>query len=234
MAISEQVLHPGVVEAIKAPLPFGIPDTPDNRAALAAALAEPAPVALPVAMPAPEIAPVLSLEPTPPLVAAAPTPAPVIATVDEAIEARMEAARLEPAPAPVAAAAPTPPVTDAATPAGTATDAVVEACTAAASTTWNWTKCAGRVLNGLRTLLFFGVMGGTAILAKLEAFDLSGLVSRVSGKQIAAEDIMLFMSAAGIVLRFVTNTPVFERWRKAAQGDKQEDASTGLDDGDVG
>lgn len=167
----------------------------------------------------------------PVVVVPAPEPPETPKTIDEAIEARMDEARATPAPAPVVVLAPA--VPDTTPDEQTTTGAVVDACTSAASTTWNWAKCAGRVLNGMRTLLFFGVTGGLALLAKVQDFDLSGIVSRVSGKQIAAEDVMLFMSTAGVVLRFVTSTPVFERWRKSAQGAKQDDASTGVDDGDT-
>jgi hypothetical protein len=88
----------------------------------------------------------------------------------------------------------------------------------AGSCGWRAAKAALAALNSLRTLLFFGVSGALLLLAKFTDTNVATFISKALGGEISPEDLMLFMSVAGVVLRFITTTPVFERWRKSAKG----------------
>lgn len=178
MTISDQILHPGGVEMMKAPLPAGLSDTPETRQALQLLVSAPSPVVS---------------EPATPSV-------PATVVVEE--------------------------------PAQTTTGAVIDTCTDAASSAWDLTKCAGRLLNGVRTLLFFAVTGALAFGAKLGDVDISGFISRLTGANVDSSDIVVFMSLSGIVLRWLTTTEVFARWKTAAKGAIQSDSSSNVDDPD--
>ena len=94
------------------------------------------------------------------------------------------------------------------------------------STTWDYAACASlvaaravsvfwRVLNGFKTIFFFGLTG---ILTMLEAFagvDVSGFVVRLlpAGWNLSMSDVVVLISIAGILLRLVSNGPAFSRWR---------------------
>jgi hypothetical protein len=120
-----------------------------------------------------------------------------IAELTAKVQAVLEAKATEAAAAPV--------VTEVAKP-----WAIVRAWTA----TWNFAKA----LKGIRTLLFFTVTGGLGLLDAFNGIDLTGLAQRYLGANVKVGDIMTFLSIAGILLRFVSNTPIFARWRAAATG----------------
>lgn len=96
--------------------------------------------------------------------------------------------------------------------------------------TWNAATWVGRILKGVRTILFFTVTGGSALFASLQDIDLSGFLSKLTGVEIQSADLVLFMSAAGLGLRFITNSSAFKRWRTAARGDGE---APGIGSGDV-
>ncbi len=78
---------------------------------------------------------------------------------------------------------------------------------------------ANRVLTSTRTLLFFAVTATLGVLDSLGTVDISGLVADLFGTtRIKPGDVMLLMSVTGALLRLVTTTPVFARWRAAARG----------------
>lgn len=215
------------------------PDRPDlGDAAAVTTVAPVASVPEPVSAPAaaPQAAPPAAPLPTPPAVPAAPTASPAALDpalqpkdpVDAAIDRlapvdKMAAARA----ALIAAGLPTdvvdgiPPV-----PAGpgivsraaTATVAVVKA-------PFHFTAWLNGAVTGIRALLFFGVTGGIGLLDSLNGIDLSSLLETyLGGTKVKPGDIMVLMAVAGALLRLITRTPVFVRWRSAAHAGGASDS----------
>lgn len=90
--------------------------------------------------------------------------------------------------------------------------------------------CVGRIIKGVRTLLFFTVTGASALFASVEGIDLSGVASKLTGLNVQYSDLILGMSIAGFGLRLITDSSVFKKWSKAARGDG---VSPGVGSGDV-
>lgn len=97
---------------------------------------------------------------------------------------------------------------------------------------WNAARCVGRLVQGARTFLFFGVTGIMALSATLQGFDIASFISRWTNIAVSSEDVMVFMAVGGLVLRFITTTPAFTRWQKAAQGGN-DGVSAGVGSGSV-
>lgn len=103
----------------------------------------------------------------------------------------------------------------------------------AAYATWRATKttgraiaCAYRVLDGLKTIIFFVVSGGLAVATELQAIDLTPYASMIlpEGAHVSASQLITLLSLAGIGLRLVTKTPAFVRWTKAHTGGGSDSA----------
>lgn len=86
------------------------------------------------------------------------------------------------------------------------------------ASTWNVATWCARILKGFRTLLFFGVMGASALLAQVQEMDIAGILSRWTGYNVVSEDVYLFMAVAGFGLRLITDSSTFARWKQAAAG----------------
>jgi hypothetical protein len=111
--------------------------------------------------------------------------------------------------------------------------------------TWSGTKatgraiaCAYRVLNGLKTILFFVLSGGLALATELQAIDLTPYVEMLlpAGAHVSGAQVITLLSLAGIGLRLITTTPIFVRWSNSFRGvggasdskvDDPEDTSQG-------
>jgi hypothetical protein len=94
---------------------------------------------------------------------------------------------------------------------------VVESKPGLAIRAWLKTKSVASALKGARTLLFFGVTALVGLADAFSAIDLSSLSEHYIGTKIKFGDIITVMSVAGILLRFITKTPAFARWQKAAE-----------------
>lgn len=110
---------------------------------------------------------------------------------------------------------------------------------------WNKARCAGvttfwstlnaaawfgRIIKGVRTLLFFTVTGASALFASIEGIDISGVASKLTGLDIQPSDLIFGMSLAGFGLRLITDSSVFKKWSAAARGDG---VAAGTGSGDV-
>lgn len=96
--------------------------------------------------------------------------------------------------------------------------------------TWGCAACAARALKGVRTLLFFTVTAAGALFSSIEGIDLSGIASKLTGLKIEYTDLLLGISVIGFLLRLVTDSSAFKRWKKAARGDGE---APGIGSGDV-
>jgi hypothetical protein len=86
-------------------------------------------------------------------------------------------------------------------------------------TTGRVAACGLRVLNGFKTVLFFGVSGALALASEFDAIDLTPFISYVlpEGTHVSVAQAVTIMSVAGIALRIVTKTPAFKRWARPSQ-----------------
>ena len=86
-------------------------------------------------------------------------------------------------------------------------------------------RCTWRALEGLKTVLFFAVSGALAFADKLGAIDITPLLELVlpEGSKVSVSQVVILLSMAGIVLRFVTAGPMFKDWLGK---------STSVDDGE--
>lgn len=158
-----------------------------------------APEVAPVAAPAAPVPPVV--EPVQPPAAVAPAAAPL--------------APIAPAPAPAPAPDTTVVVLAPAGPCAAYRAWRAARCAAVTSfvETWNLAKAAGEFVKGMRTLLVFGITAALGLADSLNSIDISGLLESYLGTKVKVGDIMTLMSIGGIMLRLVTNTPVFQSWK---------------------
>lgn len=212
------------------------PDRPDlGDAAAVTTVAPVASVQEPVSAPAaaPQAAPPAASLPTPTAAPAAPTASP--AALDP-VEASLNKAALAAVPvdkmaaaraALIAAGLPTdvvdgiPPV-----PAGPGiVSRATNATVAVVKAPFRFTAWLNGAVTGIRALLFFGVTGGIGLLDSLNGIDLSSLLETyLGGTKVKPGDIMVLMAVAGALLRLITRTPVFVRWRSAAHAGGASDS----------
>lgn len=81
---------------------------------------------------------------------------------------------------------------------------------------WDWAKFAGRVVGAFRTFFFFGIAGLLGIGEMFSMVDLSSLLYMFlpEGGKITVGGVLAILSICGIVLRAVTSTPAFQKWRE--------------------
>lgn len=93
-------------------------------------------------------------------------------------------------------------------------------------TTGRAAKCAWRFLNGIKTLLFFGVSLALALAQELNGIDVTPFVQMIlpEGSHVSMAQAITLMSVAGLGLRLVTNTPAFVRWTKNKFGGASDSA----------
>lgn len=78
-----------------------------------------------------------------------------------------------------------------------------------------WTATSD-LLQGLKTILFFGITASLGLAQELGNIDLTPLFSMVlpEGSKITVAQAVVLMSVAGVMLRLVTKTKVFNSMRK--------------------
>jgi hypothetical protein len=99
---------------------------------------------------------------------------------------------------------------------------------------WTKTKCGARLvadfyafLNGVKTLLVFGVTGGLALLSEFDAIDLTPYVAKLipEGSHIDTAGALALLSFTGIGLRLISKTPVFTKWASDKFGGGASDSA---------
>lgn len=167
------------------------------------------------------LAPAFGLGAVPPADPAAPALTPAeLADLQRRVEAAELNARLAAAQKSLATAT---------TPTGTGVAAAVvnAVVVAPVAGTGRLMACFWRSLTGLRTVLAFGITGALALATEFGNLDLTPLVAAFlpAGSKLNGAALVVLMSALGILLRLITNTPVFSRWRPAATGAKVDEPS---------
>lgn len=82
----------------------------------------------------------------------------------------------------------------------------------AAASTWTFAKFLNDLVKGFRSLIVFAVMLGMGLCDTLGSVDLTGVLTDYF-PNLKVGHIMSILSALGIGLRLISNTPVFQSWK---------------------
>lgn len=91
----------------------------------------------------------------------------------------------------------------------------------------NWSSYLWRALDGCKTIIVAVVVGIISLADSLNGIDLTGVLSLVmpANTKIHVGDVVTLCMVGTILLRLLSNGPVFKRWRARRLGPVDEPVS---------